>query len=196
MNEKFEKAVAMIDEANAQDPGTETVDGQQTPKALIYGRRMSEKLADFAPDASEELKLAIRAQHLMRWVIPRNDFPEGVKGYNQWRRAQVLFHAEKAGEILRQAGYGQEQIDRVQFLLRKEKRTSDAEAQCLEDVASLVFLQYYFAEFNDKYQYTDEKIIDIVQKTWRKMSDKGHAAALKLPLPEREQKLVGAALGG
>lgn len=196
-NERFQAALEKFDAANAEDPHMESVDGKQAPSARIYGHRMTEMLDHFAPDASEELKLAIRAQHLMRWVIPRGDFPEGLKGYNKWRRAQQLFHAEKAGEILEEAGYEEPAISRVQFLLRKEKRTTDAEAQTLEDVASLVFIAHYFKPFVDKYtQYDEEKLVDIVQKTWRKMSPQAHEAALKVSLPEREQALVVRAVSG
>ena len=190
-NERLQAALEIFDSANAEDPNMESVDDKEEPSALIYGQRMTEMLAHFAPQASEELQLAIRAQHLMRWVIPRGDFPEGLKGYNQWRRAQQLFHAEKAGGILLEAGYEEPAVSRVQFLLRKEKRTSDAEAQTLEDVASLVFIAHYFKPFVDKYtQYDEEKLVDIVRKTWRKMSPRGHEAALKVSLPEREQALV------
>lgn len=193
---RFEAALARFDAANGEDPNTEWVDGAEQPAARVYGQRMSRRLEVFQPEASEELKLAIRAQHLRRWAIPRKDYPEGLKGYNQWRRAMVVFHAEQAGEILRELGYDEPQISRVQFLLRKEKRTSDAEAQTLEDTASLVFLEHYFAPFVDKYDYDDAKVIDIVQKTWRKMSPAAHEAATKLPLPEREAGLVGRALEG
>lgn len=196
MTDKFEAALKAFDEANAKDPNTETVDGTSIPSAMIYGQRMSQCLGEFAPDASEELKLAIRAQHLMRWSIPRGDYPEGLKGYNLWRRAMAVFHAEKAGEILKEIGYEEPRVSRVQFLLRKEKRTSDAEAQQLEDVASLVFLRYYFTPFVDKYPYDNEKLADIVRKTWRKMSPQGHEFALKLSLPSREAEIVQLALGG
>ena len=191
---RFEAALAAFDAANGEDPNQEVVRGESVPSALIYGRRMSETLDRLAPEASEELKLAIRAQHLRRWAIPRDRYPEGIKGYNQWRRAMALFHAETAGEILQELGYPGEQIGRVQFLLRKEGRTRDAEAQQLEDVASLVFLEHYFSDFIEKYNYDDEKVIDIVRKTWRKMSPQAHEAALKIALPPREQDLVGRAL--
>lgn len=195
-NDRFRAALERFDAANAADPNREVVDGAEHPSALLYGQRMSRQLERFQPDASEELKLAIRAQHLRRWAIPRSDFAEGLKGYNLWRRAMQVFHAEQAGAILREAGYSEPQVSRVQFLLRKERRTQDAEAQTLEDIASLVFLEHYFAEFIDKHPYDDAKLIDIVRKAWRKMSPRGHEAALKLPLAAREQAIVASALGG
>ena len=192
-NTRFEDALQRFDAANAQDPNMEEEQGQPQPAALLYGRRMSGWLERFAPGASEELRLAVRAQHLQRWVIPRANYPEGIKGYNQWRRAMALFHAEKAGEILREVGYEDPQVTRVQQLVRKEARTRDPEAQKVEDVACLVFLEYYFAPFSGKYE--DEKLVDIVKKTWHKMSPAAHEAALKIALPEREQRIVAMALG-
>jgi len=193
-SKQFEEALSQFDKANAQDPNLELVEDQSQPAALLYGQRMSRCLERFAPGSSEALQLAVRAQHIQRWAIPRATYPEGIKGYNQWRRAMAVFHAEKAGEILQGLGYEQVQIARVQKLLRKEGRTKDPEAQTLEDVACLVFLEYYFAPFSSKYD--DEKLVDIVQKTWRKMSPAAHQAALKLTLPGREQGIVVKALGG
>lgn len=193
-SDQFNAALEQFDSANAEDPNTEILDGESRPSALVYGHRMSARLGEFAPHASEELKLAARAQHLRRWAIPRADFPEGIKGYNQWRRAMALFHAEKAGEILRKTGYEESIVSRVQTLLRRERRTSDSEVQMLEDVACLVFLEHYFADFGKKFNYDDDKLIDIVRKTWRKMSPQAHEAALTLTLPPHQQTVVARAL--
>ena len=195
-NDRFQAALERFDAANAEDPNRELVDGMEHPSALLYGQRMTRQLERFQPEASEELKLAIRAQHLRRWAIPRSQFAEGLKGYNLWRRAMQLYHAEQAGTILREVGYSEPQVSRVQFLLRKERRTQDAEAQTLEDIAALVFLEHYFAEFIEKHSYDDGKLVDIVRKAWRKMSPQGHEAALKLRLSAREQAIVASALGG
>jgi len=197
MDEKILKqALERFDAANAEDPNRELVDGKEVPSALIYGHRMSRTLDWFNPEATDELKLAVRAQHLKRWAIPRSDFPEGIKGYNQWRKAMATYHAEEAGSILRSVGLSDEAVERVQVLVRKEGRTRDADAQQVEDVACLVFLEYYFEPFVDKFNYDDAKLIDIVQKTWRKMSDQAHQAATKLNLPEREAGIVTRALAG
>ena len=193
-NDRFEKALARFDAANAQDPNLEPFEGGRQPAALLYGRRMTASLERFVQDASEDLRLAVRAQHLQRWVLPRTNYPEGIKGYNQWRRAMAQFHAEKAGEILREVGYEESRIERVKKLIRKDGRLRDNEAQRVEDVACLVFLEHYFAPFAEK--YTDEKLVDIVQKTWQKMSPEAHEAALKLKLGAREHAIVVKALGG
>ena len=192
----FDDAIAKIDAANRADPNQETIDGQTWPKELLYSRRMSAWLDRLAPDASEALRLAVRAQHIERWHIPRRDFDDGKKGYHLWRTTLYRYHAERAALILADAGYDAATIERVSQLLQKKHLRSDAEAQTLEDVACLVFLENYFADFSQKYD--DAKVVDIVRKTWAKMSGDGHKAALELAgtLPERELKLVQAALAG
>ena len=193
---RFQAALEGFDAANAEDPNKEIVDGKEVPSALVYGHRMTARLEKFSPDASEALRLACRAQHLKRWVIPRKDFPEGVKGYNQWRRAMAVFHAEEAGKIMLAVGYDADLIARTKTIIRKEGRTKDPDVQVLEDVACLVFVEHYFSDFAVKYEYDDEKLVDIVRKTLRKMSPAAHASAGQIPMPEREQSIVGRAVAG
>lgn len=190
-DERLDAAFARIDEANAQDPNLERLDGQDFPKELLYGRRMSATLATFAPDADDAVKLAARAQHVQRWKIPRSDFPMDRKGYLAWRQKLYGMHAELAGEILREVGYDDATITRVGTLLRKKCLKTDPDVQLLEDVICLVFLEHYFAEFSVKHD--DAKVIDILRKTWAKMSPRGHEAALALPMGE-ERRLVERAL--
>ena len=193
-SDKFQTAIAGFDAANGQDPATETVEGTDVPKALLYARRMSQRLQAIGPDASEPLQLAVRAQHLMRWAFPRDGFPEGRKGYHQWRTAAARFHGEKAGGIMRGAGYDESVIVRVQTLLRKERLKLDPEVQTLEDVACLVFLEHYLSDFAQKHE--SGKVMDILRKTWRKMSSKGQQAALALPLTPDAKDFVERALSG
>jgi hypothetical protein len=183
-SERFQTAIAGFDAANAQDPNKELSDGKEHPKELLYAQRMSECLEKFAPDASEVLKLAIRAQHIQRWKIPRKDYPMDRTGYHNWKNTLRVFHADTAGKIMQDAGYDEDTIKRVQSIIRKERLKQDPETQTLEDVVDLVFIQFYIADFAKQYENNEEKLIDIVRKTWKKMSDKGHEAALKLPIPE------------
>jgi len=191
-SDRFARAIAAFDAANAADPNREMVNGQPQPKELVYAQRMSEALAGFAPDAGEALQLAARCQHIERWSIPRKDYPLGRDGYNQWRTALRKYHAERAGEILRGTGYDDATIARVQDLVQKKKFKADPEGQALEDVVCLVFLTHYFEAFAK--DHDEDKLIGIVQKTWKKMSEQGHAAALKLDLPPHLAELVGKAL--
>lgn len=196
MNERdprFDAAIFAFDQANADDPNHETIDGQLQPSALVYARRMTEWLDRIEPLASAELRLAARCQHIRRWMIPRDTYPMTRPGYHKWRTDLGRFHAEQAGEILRQLSYDAETIARVQSLVRKERLKSDPQTQTLEDVICLVFLESYFADFAAKHD--DEKVIGILRKTWKKMSDRGHAEAMKLPLADAVRDLVARALG-
>jgi hypothetical protein len=153
---------------------------------------MTEALDRLEPDASEALRLAVRAQHISRWSIPRDSFPPGRKGYRAWRTRLMDHHADVAGEILHEAGYGEAMIGRVGELLRKKGLKRDPEVQTLEDVACLVFLEHYFDDFAA--QHDDQKVIQILRKTWSKMSERGREAALGLDLSPRGAALVARAL--
>lgn len=192
-SERFREAVVCFDRANAEDPNVETVDGASHPKELLYGQRMSDALERFAPDASEVVRLAVRCQHIRRWTVPRDTYPEGRDGYRRWRSDLGRFHAETAGGILREVGYGDATVGRVQALLRKERLKADPEVQLLEDVVCLVFLRHYLAPFAA--QHEDEKVVGILRKTWRKMSERGRAAALDLHLAPELRALVTQAVG-
>ncbi len=190
--DRLAAAFAAFDAANREDPNRDMVDGQWAPKELIYGMRMSRKLADFCPGASEALQLAVRSQHICRWKIPRGDYPMDRAGYKRWRLDLAQFHGETAGRILADLGYDQALIERVKDMLLKRSLKRDAEVQTLEDVACLVFVEYYLEDFAQKHD--EEKLIDIIRKTWNKMSPAGHAAALALSLPDSLKTLLGKAL--
>jgi hypothetical protein len=189
---RFQSALDRFDELNAQDPHTQLIDGRPVAKELIYARRMTEWLHRLEPNASIPLRLAARSQHLMRWHIPRETFPKDRAGYIRWRTTLYDFHADRAAEVLREVGYDDATIDRVRALIRKQNLKTDPESQTLEDVICLVFLENYFAEFAR--DHDEEKLIKILRKTWKKMSDRGHAAAMKLNLGPRELELITKAL--
>ncbi|MGD9671072.1 MAG: DUF4202 domain-containing protein [Hyphomicrobiaceae bacterium] len=188
---RFNAVVAAVDAANADDPRTIEVDGKARPYEIVYSERMTSRLAAMYPDASEVLRIAARAQHIRRWDIPRSRYPEGRNGYNDWRKACREHHGEVITKIMAQHGYGEDEIARTVMLIKKEQLKKDRESQALENVVDVVFVEHYFDEFLGKYsQYDDDKIVDIVGKTLRKMSPKGHQAALSLDLPERTRDLV------
>ncbi len=190
---KLQRAFHLFDEANQQDPNTEVFDGKTYPKELLYAQRMTMQLNSFEPNASEALQLTARCQHICRWEIARDSYEMNREGYLRWRQALKKFHAEKAAAILTEVGYTEEIISKVKFLLEKKQLKKNEETQTLEDVICLVFLEHYFEPFAAK--HPEEKTIDILQKTWRKMSKKGHGAALKLPLSENSINLVSKAIG-
>jgi Domain of unknown function (DUF4202) len=183
-----------IDKKNDLDPNFEQVNGEAISKELIYGQRMSECLSGFKPDASEHLQIACRAQHIQRWSIARKDYPMDRAGYKRWRTDLAKFHAQLTAELMQDHGYDNEDCERVKHLLQKKQLKRDIETQTLEDVACLVFLTFHLDDFASR--HPDEKVIDIIRKTWNKMSAEGHAAALKLPFSDAMGKLIGEALNG
>lgn len=194
--ECYDRAIAGFDAANAEDPNSEIVDGQPRPKELVYSDRMTAMLARLAPDASEVLRLAARCQHIRRWTIPRGDYAMDRIGYLQWRKRLNKFHAQVAGDILRDAGYDDATIARVAALLKKESLKSDADAQTLEDVVALVFLESYLAGFVSTHgEYDPAKFADILAKTAKKMSARGRAAAVSvIALPPELAPVVKSAM--
>ncbi|MCG6934882.1 MAG: DUF4202 domain-containing protein [Proteobacteria bacterium] len=184
----FDKAVALIDAANSEDPNQETTDGKVWPKELLYSHRMSDMLQRYSPDASDAMKLAIRAQHIQRWKSPRDAYPMDRIGYLKWRKGLYKFHAQTAADLLAQAGYGADVIDRVKQAVAKKGIKDNPDTQLLEDVTDLVFIEHYMLAFANKHpEYDEEKWLDIVRKTWKKMSERAQQFALsgniKLPEP-------------
>jgi hypothetical protein len=189
---RLEKTLAAFDVANLQDPNTDIVDGKPLAKEWIYAQRMSTQLHKLCDAPSEALQLAIRSQHICRWKSPRSDYPMDKGGYKKWRLDLAQRHGDIAGDIMANQGYDEAMIARVKDLLLKRSLKRDDEVQTLEDVACLVFIEFYLEDFAGKHD--EEKLIDIIRKTWNKMSSKGHEAALKLPLSEAMLGLVGKAL--
>jgi hypothetical protein len=184
----FDRAIARFDAANSADP---TVRAGQ-PQALAYGQRMTAWLQRLYPQAGEALQLAARSQHICRWMIPRDTYPKTRAGYHLWRTALYGFHARTASQILQEVGYDPATIARVQSLLQKQKLRTDPQMQALEDVACMVFLEDQFSDFAERHD--EEKMLTILRRTWAKMTDKAHEAALSLDLPPKAKLLVTKAL--
>lgn len=192
-DERFERACALFDELNAADPVREVAGGSERPRLLLQAERLSAWVNRLDPGASEALRLAARCQHLERWKIPRTDFPEGRVGYLKWRTKLGQFHAARAAEVLKSVGYDEELIRRVDRIVRKQGITTEPDTQTMEDALCLVFLEHELDAFVKKYP-DEEKSVDILRKTWGKMSARGHEAALALPLGDAAKRLVGRAL--
>lgn len=191
--ERFNRAIALFDAANAEDPNQD--EGQ--PKELLYSQRMTEMLNRFAPDAAEVVQLAVRAQHIKRWAVPRNSYPMTKEGYLAWRTGLYKFHAETAGELMQQAGYDDAMIQPVKKAVSKRALKVNPDTQLMEDIADLVFIEYYMLPFAaSKPEYDEEKWLEIIRKTWKKMSDAAHDFALsgKVKLPEPLVPLITKAI--
>jgi len=186
---RFAATLAAFDVANAEDPNLD--EGQ--PKELLYAQRMSAMLARFAPNASEVARLAVRAQHIQRWQTPRASYPMDRQGYLQWRTGLYKFHAETAGRIMADNGYDAETIDQVKAAVGKKALKVNPDTQLLEDITDLVFLEHYLAGFAARHpDYDEAKWIEIIRKTWQKMSQQARDFVLagKVSLPETARPLV------
>jgi hypothetical protein len=190
--ERSDAAIRRFDDENARDPNRELEGGQSLPRELVYARWLTDWVLRLSPNASEPLRLAARCQHLCRWMVPRNSQPMTRAGYLKWREGLKHFHAQKAGEILREVGYPEETIARVQSLVLKKDFPDDPEGRVLEDALCLIFLERQFAALASK--STDEKMINAIRKSWKKMTPAAHALALKLPYGPREKALIEQAL--
>ena len=189
----FEKARDLIDAANRADPNQVTANGREWPKELLYSERMSNMLDRFKADAHEVMKLAIRAQHIERWKSPRKAYPEGRIGYLQWRKDLYKIQASRAAELMAEAGYEQDACDRAWQAVAKKNIKGNPDTQLLEDVTDLVFMEHYMLEFVGKHpEYDEEKWIDIIRKTWNKMSPEAQQFAISgaVILPESLTPLV------
>ena len=187
------RARELIDAANSADPNQVSADGRDWPKELLYSERMSDMLDRFRPEADEIMKLAIRAQHIERWKSSRKDYPEGRIGYLQWRKDLYKIQASRAAQLLGQAGYNEQETDRAWQAVAKKNIKGNPDTQLLEDVTDLVFMEHYMFEFVAKHpEYDEAKWIEIIRKTWHKMSAQAQQFALSgaVRLPESLVPLV------
>lgn len=193
-NSAYALARTFIDAAHSADPAR-TTDGQ--PAELVYADRVEAWVNRLDLGATPILQLAARCQHLERWLTPRATFPEGKVGYLSWRRSLYTKQAERARGILLAAGVAAEDAADAATWISKSGLKTNPGTQVLEDAAVLVFLENEIADFAAKNaDYPREKFIDILQKTWRKLSPAAQQAALGLDLPPAIAALVHAALAG
>ncbi len=190
--EALAKAIELFDAENARDPNLESAGGARHPREWLYARRLTEWVLKLAPEAPECLRLAARCQHICRWMMPRQSYPMTRAGYLRWRGDLKRFHARKSAGILRQAGYGEEMIEKVRDLNLKKNFPADANSRILEDALCLVFLEFQFADLARK--TAADKIVNAVQKTWQKMTPTARDRALALPLGLEEKRLIQQAL--
>jgi hypothetical protein len=189
---RFASALRRFDEENSLDPNREEVGGVAHPRELIYAQWLTDWVLKLCPDASEELRLAARCQHLCRWMVPRNSYAMTRAGYLRWREDLKKFHAQKAGDILREVAYPEDVIVRVQNLNLKRNFPQDPESRVLEDALCLVFLERQFAALAAK--TAEPKMITALQKAWKKMTPAAHALAKTLSYAPRETALLEKAL--
>jgi hypothetical protein len=189
---RFQRALQRFDEENSKDPNIELAQEKPWPRERLYAERLYDWVLRLNPNASETLLLAARSQHICRWMIPRNKFEMTKAGYLRWRNELKKFHAQKAGEILKEVGYPDETIDAVQALNLKKNFPDDPESRTLEDALCLVFLQFQFADLARK--TSDDQVVNALKKSWNKMTPAAREEALKLTYAENESRLLKLAL--
>jgi hypothetical protein len=185
-------AFQLIDAAHSKDPQIEKIDQKEIPKELLYSNRMINWLLKFEPQANELQQIAAKCQHLYRWKVARSEYPLGKKGYHQWRIFLYSYQANKAAEIMEQCGYSAEEIDSVKEMVSKKSFKDNEDSQTLEDVTCLVFIAFYLEGFATKHQ--DDKLIKIIQRTWKKMSPKARDFALEMEHSKNVLALIKSAL--
>ena len=191
--ELYHKAIAEIEKAHAEDGSKEIENGASYPSEVLYGRRMLSVLEMVSPDSSLAMKLAVQCQHIKRWGIPRSNYPFDRRGYHQWRRVVMDYQLQQAHLLLSAANIDETDILWVLNALKNQGDKSNPESQIIMDTACLVFLKWYMESFAAKHE--NEKVIDILKKTIRKMSVEGLDLIPKLDLPPTaKQALEQAAL--
>ena len=190
--ERLQRLLDRIDALNAEDPNAEVLDGVPHPRERLYAQRLSAWVLRLRPEASEALRIAARGQHLRRWTIPRDRYERTRRGYLRWRETLKAFHADEVSRLMQESGYAEDAIQRVRSLILKKQIAVDPESHTLEDALCLVFLETQFADLRRK--TAEEKMIEVLRKTWKKMSEQGRAEALQLPLGEAEKALLARAL--
>ena len=189
---KLDKAFTLFDAYNKQSPECIMWNGEEFPAEYFYALKLYDWVNKLEPHAPETLLLASRSQHIGRWEIARASYPEGRAGYLKWRSDLSKFHAQKSSEIMLEAGYGSEIIDRVKQILLKQRIKADDEVQTMENALCLVFLEFQYDDLIQK--LSREKMIDVLRKTWAKMSDPGREAALSLKYSQKGSELIHEAL--
>ncbi|MCC5882259.1 MAG: DUF4202 domain-containing protein [Halomonas sp.] len=190
----FQRAMAELDALHAEDPRQVEADGRVLPHELWHAGRMSAWLERVVEAPGELVQIAVRSQHLQRWLVPRSEYPEGRVGYLTWRRDQGKRAGETTAQVMEAAGYSAEEAAEVSRMIRKQGLGRDPGTQAVEDCACLVFLENYFADFSKQVEH--DHLVRIVQMTWKKMSPRAHELALQLPMSAEARTVVEEALAG
>ncbi|MGQ4880515.1 DUF4202 domain-containing protein [Billgrantia sp. LNSP4103-1] len=190
----FQRTIAALDALHAEDPRQVEVEGQSHPLELWHAGRMSAWLERVVDKPSELVQIAVRSQHLQRWLVPRSEYPEGRVGYLTWRRDQGKRAGETTARVMEAQGYSAEEAAEVARMIRKQGLGRDPGTQAVEDCACLVFLENYFADFSRQVEH--DHLVRIVQMTWKKMSPRARELALELPMSDEARAVVEEALAG
>lgn len=190
----LEEAFKLFDEYNLRDPRSITWKNAIYPQEYAYSLMLNERVLSLQPASSEELLLASRSQHIGRWEISRESYPEGRESYLKWRKDLAQHHASVSGLLMKQAGYAEAKIARVQEIILKKKIKQDAEVQIMENALCLIFLEHQYEDIRMKYIDDPEKMINILYKSLLKMDAHGHSEALLIKFTDEGLALVQKAI--
>jgi len=191
---KLEATFELFDNYNKQDPRTFVWSDVAYPQEYFFAIKLYDWVLQLDPNASEELRLAARSQHIGRWEIPRESYPEGREPYLKWRKDLASYHAAIASTLMMQAGYHDEQIGRVKQIVLKQRIKVDPDVQTMENALCLVFLEFQYEEFQKKHEQDPEMLVNILRRSLLKMDSHGHSFALKLTYSEAGLHLIKEAL--
>lgn len=191
---KLEQAFELFDDYNRQDPRTILWQDETYPQEYFYALKLHEWVLKLDRDASEELLLASRSQHIGRWEIPRESYAEGREPYLKWRKDLAMHHADVTASLMKEAGYDGEMVERVSQIILKKRIKVDADVQTMENALCLVFLEFQFEDFRKKYINEPEKMVNILRKSLLKMDAHGHNFALRLSYSDDGLSLISQAL--
>jgi len=191
---KLDTAFHLFDNYNRQDPRSFVWDNISQPQEYFFAIKLYEWVLKLAPEAGDELLLASRSQHIGRWEIPREDYPDGRTAYLQWRKELALHHAAIATRLMAKAGYEIQQSERVKQIILKQRIKADPDVQTMENALCLVFLQFNYESFRKKYANDPGKIVNILYRSLLKMDAYGHSFALTLPYSKDGLMLIREAI--
>jgi hypothetical protein len=188
LEQQYKTAIDLIDKVHNQDPTSDTIDGVKIKAELLYSNRMLSVLEKVAPDASLELKLAAKCQHISRWSIPRATFSMDKKGYYQWRAAIMEHQLSVTTSVLKQAEINDQRIEIIVDALKNKADKTNLNASIIEDTACLTFIKWYLVPFAGQFDAVKAKII--LQKTAGKMSERGLGLLPEMELSEEVHQVL------
>ncbi|NQY10473.1 MAG: DUF4202 domain-containing protein [Flavobacteriales bacterium] len=192
MSKSIEEGIKAFDAANSKDPKTIEINGKYIPFELAFSDRLTMWIGRLTQSPSDALLLAARCQHIERWTKPRDSYPTGKTGYLNWRSDLKIYHAERSTEILKSLDFESDLIEQVSIINQKKAIKLNEDAQLMEDALCLEFLDFQLERFSKKYD--DDKLITILKKSWKKMSENGRNLALQISYSDNVLALIKIAI--
>lgn len=189
---QYHKAIIAIEQIHSKDITQEQHNGSLIPAEFLYGKRMLKTLELVSPESSYAMKLAVQCQHLQRWGVPRSSYTYDRRGYHEWRREVMKYQLEQTINLLSSISIDEIDIKWIAQVINAQENKADSNGLIIMDTACLVFLKWYMEPFAKKHE--SEKVLDILKKTFRKMSTDAQNLISKLDLPESSLQVLNQAI--